>query len=440
MIFKLTRPTDGVTGRHLDVVSHASLHVFHHRAHVAAFDENTDRHGAPAGFAGDVHGAVGFANGGHAAQLRITTIGRGNQRLRQAGNRAFAFWQAHRHRKFTLAFPQLRGRFAAQRCFHHILNVLHVQAEPCGAVTVDVDHQLRQVTEAVNLAALHPLDLFDFTLNGFGHAAQFTQVFAGHLDDDLALDLRYGFQHVVANRLRERWINAGNRPQLAVHLVDQLVAGQALAPFFLRLHVDENLRHAEGFGVGAVFGLASLGHGGAHFGHAVQGIARQQQYFGRLDAGDAGRHVEIGPEGAFVELGQKLRPEPRCRAHGQRKHRQRNHHHGATALQRPQQHGFINAFAAGHDAVVTVRNFFAQHPKSQQGHQRQRENQRADQGRGDAQRHRLKDAAFMALQRKNRNVCSNDDQHREQRWPADFVGRVNDDAAPLGFAHAFLSL
>ena len=41
----------------------------------------------------------------------------------------------------------------------------------------------------------------------------------------------------------------------------------------------------------------------------------------------------------------------------------------------------------------------------------------------------------MSLQRKNWNVCRNDDQHREQSGPAHFVGGVDDDLAPLAFRH-----
>ena len=107
----------------------------------------------------------------------------------QAGNHAPIFRQPDRHREFALAFPELRGRLAAEGGLHHVLNVLHVQAQAGCPVAVNVDHQLWQIPQAVNFTPLHALHLFDFALDGFGDTAQLLQVLARHLDDDLPLDL-----------------------------------------------------------------------------------------------------------------------------------------------------------------------------------------------------------------------------------------------------------
>ena len=45
----------------------------------------------------------------------------------------------------------------------------------------------------------------------------------------------------------------------------------------------------------------------------------------------------------------------------------------------------------------------------------------------------------MALQRKNRNVRRNDDEHRKQRRAANFIGGVDDDAAPFLIGHVLFA-
>ena len=86
-----------------------------------------------------------------------------------------------------------------------------------------------------------------------------------------------------------------------------------------------------------------------------------------------------------------------------------------------------------------MRQFFAQYPVSQQRHQREREDKRANQRGRHRQGHRLKDAAFMPLQRKNRDVRGNDDEHGEQRGPADFIGRVDDHVLALVVGHGLFA-
>ena len=87
-----------------------------------------------------------------------------------------------------------------------------------------------------------------------------------------------------------------------------------------------------------------------------------------------------------------------------------------------------------------MRQLAAQHPERQQRNQRQREDQGADERRRDRQRHRLEDPPFVTLQREDRNVRGNDDEHREQRRPPDLVGGVDDDLAALRVAHALAPL
>ena len=62
---------------------------------------------------------------------------------------------------------------------------------------------------------------------------QHIHVLAKHFDHDLAVDLRNALEHVVANRLREARLDAGNASERRVHLIDQLILRQAARPLRL---------------------------------------------------------------------------------------------------------------------------------------------------------------------------------------------------------------
>ena len=75
-----------------------------------------------------------------------------------------------------------------------------------------------------------------------------------------------------------------------------------------------------------------------------------------------------------------------------------------------------------------VRESFTQQDIAQQRHQRQRENQRRDQRGRHRIGHRRENAPLVPLQRKDRDVRGDNDQHREERRPPDFDRRVEDHA------------
>ncbi len=210
-------------------------------------------------------------------------------------------------RRTCAHLPRSGGRLAGQGGFDHVLDVAHVQAVAGRPFAVDVDHQLRQLAQAVHLGALYALDLLELVLHGLDQAAQLAQVVTRHLDHDLALDLRDGLEHVVADRLRERRVHAGDHGQALVHFFDQLLVREAFAPLFGGLHVHKYLGHAQCLRVSTVFRLAGLGHHGAHFGDGQQGLAGHAQHVGCFVLRHAGRHVPVHPKRAFVELRQKLR-------------------------------------------------------------------------------------------------------------------------------------
>ena len=79
-----------------------------------------------------------------------------------------------------------------------------------------------------------------------------------------------------------------------------------------------------------------------------------------------------------------------------------------------------------HERVVLVGNVLAQQKQAEQRNQRQRKEQRADQRAGDGPGHRREDAALVPLQREDRDVRGDDDEHREEGGPAHFDRRLLD--------------
>ena len=73
--------------------------------------------------------------------------------------------------------------------------------------------------------------------------------------------------------------------------------------------------------------------------------------------------------------------------------------------------------------------FFRSSKKHSSGTSVSEKSSDADQRRDHRVRHRREDAALVALQREDRHVRRDDDQHREQRRPPDFGRRLEDRSA-----------
>src|SRR5689334_16681955 len=71
------------------------------------------------------------------------------------------------------------------------------------------------------------------------------------------------------------------------------------------------------------------------------------------------------------------------------------------------------------DGILPFRYALPEEEVTKQRNQRQGKNQRTDQGGRHGPRHRRKNPSFMTLQREDRNVGRDDDQHREKRRASD---------------------
>src|SRR5437016_5941663 len=94
--------------------------------------------------------------------------------------------------------------------------------------------------------------------------------------------------------------------------------------------------------------------------------------------------------------------------------------------QRPFKSGPIKPFAELNDEIFFVRQIAAKEEIAEQGNQRERKEERTDESGGDGPGHGREDAAFVALQREDRNMGGDDDEHRKECWPAHFASRFED--------------
>ena len=267
------------------------------------------------------------------------------------------------------AFPQLRRRLAAQADFNFILDVADVQAVARGAVAVNGDDGLRHFARAVNERALHAGHVRD-AAQDLGHLrAQNFRVFAKNFDDDLTVNLRNAFQHVVADGLGETRFHARQRVEGLVHRHENLRFRHAGTPFGRRFQVHETLGHVDRFGVSAVFGPPGFRDDGLHFGNGVQQLPDSSCLSHGLVDGNAGRQVGVDPDRSLVEFRQEL-----C-SHA-RQHREARHqrgdcgdHHGPRPRQPAAQHRLVNVMGETHDGVLLVRKIFPQQEPAQLWHE-----------------------------------------------------------------------
>ncbi len=91
-----------------------------------------------------------------------------------------------------------------------------------------------------------------------------------------------------------------------------------------------------------------------------------------------------------------------------------------------------------HERVFRVRNIFPQQKHAEQGHQRERKQQRPGQRTGHSPCHGGKNPAFMTLQCENRDMRGDNDEHGKERWPANLNRRLFNRLAESSFVTALL--
>src|SRR5439155_19521976 len=109
-----------------------------------------------------------------------------------------------------LALPWLGGRLAPEGGLYAVLDTGDVQAVARRSRRIDLALELRHVAAPIDEGARHAADRQNGAQHAGGRAAQDVYVLAEHFDHDLAVDLRDALEHVVADRLREARLDAGD--------------------------------------------------------------------------------------------------------------------------------------------------------------------------------------------------------------------------------------
>src|SRR4029079_2983976 len=118
--------------------------------------------------------------------------------------------------------------------------------------------------------------------------AQYREVIAEDLDDDLPVDLGNALQYVVPDRLRKARLHAGHAIESSFHFIDYVMLRDLALPLRLGLQVDVNLRHADQLRIGAVFRPARLVHDGVDFGDVRNGLTDTRHLVSRFGDRRAG--------------------------------------------------------------------------------------------------------------------------------------------------------
>src|ERR1039458_10037655 len=209
---------------------------------------------------------------------------------------------------YATLFEHLADSVASHRGLDGVLYVGHI--DPIARCPVAIDDQVEigladdaeesQILDAAN-APHHVDDFVALLLERF-------QVGAVDLDGQLALHAAYGFFHVVRNRLRKIPEHARDPFEFPVHGRDQFhfVLVKHRPPVIFRLQIDKILRIEEPRSIGAIVGTAHLRDHLRDLREGCQYDTRLVHQPRALRRSGAGRQCAARPDGAFVEMREKL--------------------------------------------------------------------------------------------------------------------------------------
>src|SRR5208283_547023 len=243
------------------------------------------------------------------------------------------------------------------------------------------------------------------------------QVIPENLEGERTLSAGEGFADVVFDRLRK--VPDRSRAsffELAVHGGDQffLVLTKYRPPLVVWLQVNEIFCVAESPGVGSVIGPANLRYHGFHFRERREDIAGAGCEPLALRKTRAVREGAARPDGAFVQMRQKLRTnhsaEPQEQAYAQR--RQTGADRDYTMIDAPAHSPAVALGQISHDRVMPLPNSSAKQHTGQDGCDQDGKSQGAQQCESDGQGHWSKQPTLDSLQCEDRQVSRDDDGDR----------------------------
>jgi hypothetical protein len=150
----------------------------------------------------------------------------------------------------------------------------------------------------------------------------------------------------------------------------------------------------------------------------------------------ARREIRSNPDHAFIELRKKLGADGPGQQDCTDDQADGHENHESRVPERPSDRHFIPAEDPFQCRIAPSLNARPEDPCRQHGHQRERQQQRADQREAHDVRHGRKEAPLHALERKQRQIGGDDDQQREEDRALHFERRPADglvDRRPLRF-------
>ncbi len=330
------------------------------------------------------------------------------------------------HGPFVL--PVIRRDVAAKGGADDILCGADVDAGARERATVEHDLQLRDARVAIEAEiddTRYLVERCDALLERPLHDVE---IGPEHLQHDLAPHAADGLFDVVLDRLREVVADARDLRERRPHRLDEPVLVESVAPLLLLGKVHERLAHVHSLVVRAVLGPSLFAHRLEHFREGEQAPAHLGEHLGAAIERDARRHLDEDDEVAFIQLGKELASEPPADDRG------RDDQHGNAArddesmADQPSDRARVRASHPYEQLGFRhLGVFHTQGDRAERRHDRQREDERAEQREAVGERQRAEDAPFDALQREDRNERRDDDGHGEERRLRDINRRLDDE-------------
>src|SRR5262249_7721620 len=274
-VAKLAGPFQSVAWRQLHLLGNLALGVDHGAAKIAAANAELDRDVALLLFAID-EGRTGYqVDGRDLTQRYLRDLVRSwvLHRDGQTADRLYVLpvlrSQSNDQREVPVAalLVEVTCRLPADGGLHRRIDVAGRQPIARGSLSVDIDAERGLAQRGEHREINHAAHLAHRVFDLLGGFRQQDNVVTDQLDRVLAFDAGYRFLDVVLNVLREVEADAGKlRLQSLVHLLDELVFGQVLAPLLFRLEGREKFGIEEAGSIRAVVGPALLGYDRLDFG------------------------------------------------------------------------------------------------------------------------------------------------------------------------------
>ena len=422
-------PVDAIAGwKGFCDIRDGPLPVTHGAFEIASLDAVLHADVAGIVFAIDKGSAGSFLNVGERRERNLLPAGRAHQ---QIGDllRVLSELRLHAHHEIEelLALNHLRRRLPAHRRLNHAFHVRHIYAVTRDLLAIHLDQEARlaefayhgEFRESGDLCQ-PPLDLECFIL-------QHVQVGSVDLHRERALQPSERFVDGIFRGLGVIENHAGIRFELLLQLGNQrgFIVNGTLFPRGVIVWFQPHIKFAieETGGIGAVVRTAQLRAYFRHLGILRDQCANLRRELARLFVRNRVRQCGAHPQRSFVEMRHELaadeRNEKQRRAENQRGH----DHRGLRMVEAPRQLLPIFFLDPFERLVPPLAHAFLEPVRTHHRHERQREDERADQRHGHRVRHGVEELAGGTAERIDRNVTGDNHRHRIENRPVHVLRR-----------------